>query len=128
MPKTRDTTDLHVGKRVRARRIELGLSQTALGDSLKVSFQQVQKYEKGINRLGAGRLQRLCTVLKVPMTYFFEGGPNGGANGEIEAPSIVTDLLATGDGFKLVRAFTAIKETKTRRAVVRLVEQMAARD
>ena len=74
--KTPNPTDQHVGARVRMRRIMLAMSQEKLGAALNLTFQQVQKYEKGTNRIGAGRLQQLSHVLQVPVEFFFEGTPN----------------------------------------------------
>jgi transcriptional regulator with XRE-family HTH domain len=78
--------DRHVGNRVRMRRLMLGLSQTQIGDALGVTFQQVQKYENGTNRISAGNLQHICQILQVPVAFFFEGAP-GGVGGAAETPS-----------------------------------------
>ncbi len=88
--------DMHVGTRVRSRRQELGLSQEKLGDALKLTFQQVQKYEKGVNRVSASRLQQLSHILKVPVAYFFEGTP-GKFKSQGNAPSLeyVSEFTAT---------------------------------
>jgi len=121
--------DKHVGSRVRMRRMMLGMSQEKLGDSLGLTFQQVQKYEKGTNRIGASRLQQISLILQVPVSFFFEGvpTPSGKPEGFSEAPSpaYVTDFLATNDGLALVRAFTRIGNAKLRRRIVDLVEEMA---
>src|ERR1041384_3669600 len=121
--------DKHVGSRVRMRRMMLGMSQEKLGDALGLTFQQVQKYEKGTNRIGASRLQQISLILQVPVAFFFEGAPPppGGAPGFAEAPSpaYVTDFLATNDGLSLVKAFMRIPNAKLRRRVVELVEEMA---
>jgi transcriptional regulator with XRE-family HTH domain len=103
----------------------LGMSQTDLGHAVGVTFQQVQKYEKGTNRISASRLQQIARVLQVPVTYFFDdltersGGPRDAAKFEA--------LLATSSGLSLVRAFTRIKETKLRRRIVELVQQLGTR-
>ena len=107
--------DKHVGSRVRMRRMMLGMSQEKLGDALGLTFQQVQKYEKGTNRIGASRLQQIAHILQVPVAFFFEGAPNlhpGDRNGMAEAPSpaYVSDFLATSDGLALTKAFMRIKE------------------
>src|SRR5580693_9167906 len=102
--------DKHVGSRVRMRRLMLDMSQTNLGDALGLTFQQVQKYEKGANRIGASRLQHIAHILQVPIPFFFEGSP--GAAGEEAAtptPSYVDDFLATHDGLSLTRAFLRIE-------------------
>jgi len=120
--------DKHVGSRVRMRRMMLGMSQEKLGDALGLTFQQVQKYEKGTNRIGASRLQQISLILQVPVAFFFEGAPPppGGLPGMGEAPSpaYVTDFLATPDGLALVRAFIRIGNANLRRRLVDLVEEM----
>jgi transcriptional regulator with XRE-family HTH domain len=118
--------DKHVGSRVRMRRMMLGMSQEKLGDALGLTFQQVQKYEKGTNRIGASRLQQISNILQVPVSFFFEGSPNvpPRATGMSEAPSpaYVADFLATSDGLALTKAFMRIKDSKLRRRIVDLVE------
>ena len=121
--------DKYVGSRVRMRRLMLDMSQTAIADSLGLSFQQVQKYEKGANRIGASRLQHISQILQVPVPFFFEGGPAApgfGPSGKetVVSASYVTDFLATSDGLSLVKAFMLIKDPKLRRAIVRLVEEI----
>ena len=121
--------DKHVGSRVRMRRMMLGMSQEKLGDALGLTFQQVQKYEKGTNRIGASRLQQISHILQVPVAFFFEGAPslNPLPDGMKEAPSpaYVSDFLATSEGLALTKAFTRIKEPKLRRRIVDLVEEIA---
>jgi transcriptional regulator with XRE-family HTH domain len=121
--------DKHVGSRVRMRRMMLGISQEKLGQALGLTFQQVQKYEKGTNRIGASRLQHLSHILEVPAAFFFEGAPNlpGATHGMKEAPSpgYVSDFLATSEGLSLTKAFMRIKEPKLRRHIVHLVEAIA---
>src|ERR1700694_4368281 len=103
--------DKHVGSRVRMRRMMLSMSQEKLGDALSLTFQQVQKYEKGTNRIGASRLQQIANILQVPVSFFFEGAPNmpghHSSSGMSEAPSpaYVSDFLATSDGLSLTKAF-----------------------
>src|SRR3984893_12592603 len=131
--KAPNPTDKHVGSRVRMRRMMLGMSQEKLGDALGLTFQQVQKYEKGTNRIGASRLQQISHILQVPVSFFFEGGPNaqsGRGDGVSEAPSpaYVSDFLATSDGLALTKAFMRIEDSKLRRRIVDLVEQIASRD
>ena len=124
-------TDKHVGSRVRMRRIMLGMSQEKLGDALGLTFQQVQKYEKGTNRIGASRLQQIAHFLQVPVSFFFEGGPDlAGPAGTMEAPSpsYVSDFLATSEGLALTKAFMQIKDPKLRRRIVDLVSQIAGED
>lgn len=130
--KAPNPVDKYVGSRVRMRRIMLGMSQERLGEALGLTFQQVQKYEKGTNRIGASRLQQISDILQVPVSFLFEGGPVGpnAVNGMSEAPSptYVSDFLATSEGLALTRAFTRISDAKLRRSIVELVEQMAARE
>jgi transcriptional regulator with XRE-family HTH domain len=124
--------DKHVGSRVRMRRMMLSMSQEKLGDALGLTFQQVQKYEKGTNRIGASRLQQISQILQVPVAFFFEGAPNlqPQADGMPEAPSptYVSDFLATSDGLALTKAFMRIKEPRLRRRIVDLVEEIAEHD
>ncbi len=117
--------DKHVGSRVRMRRMLIGMSQEKLGEALGLTFQQVQKYEKGTNRIGASRLHRIGSVLGVPIEFFYEGAPhtNAGQPGFAEAPAstYVSDFLSTAEGVQLVKAFLAIKDAKVRRKVVELI-------
>ena len=123
--------DKHVGSRVRMRRMMLAMSQEKLGDDLGLTFQQVQKYEKGTNRIGASRLQQISHILQVPVSFFFDGAPiiagMPRAEGVSEAPSpaYVSDFLATSDGLALTKAFMRIDDSKLRRRIVDLVEQIA---
>ena len=130
--KAPNPTDKHVGSRVRMRRMMLGMSQEKLGDSLGLTFQQIQKYEKGTNRVGASRIQQISEILQVPVSFLFEGGPTGTASaegfGEGGSPSYISDFLATSEGLALTRAFTRIADAKLRRSIVDLVEQIAARE
>lgn len=131
-PKAPNPVDKYVGSRVRMRRIMLGMSQEKLGDSLGLTFQQVQKYEKGTNRIGASRLQQISEILQVPVSFLFEGGPSGplaeGGMSEAQSPAYASDFLATSEGLALARAFTSITDPKLRRSIVDLVEQMASRE
>src|SRR5437899_9399201 len=117
--------DKHVGSRVRMRRMMLGMSQEKLGDGLSLTFQQVQKYEKGTNRIGASRLQQISHILQVPVAFFFEGAPPGGDQpsglGEAPSPAYVSDFLASSEGLALTKAFMRIKDPKVRRRIVDLV-------
>lgn len=131
--KAPNPTDKHVGARVRMRRMMLTISQEKLGDALGLTFQQVQKYEKGANRIGASRLQQIANILQVPVSFFFDGAPNAPGqtqNGFSEAPSpaYVADFLATSDGLALTKAFMGIKDAKLRRRIVDLVQQIAGED
>jgi transcriptional regulator with XRE-family HTH domain len=120
-------TDKHVGKRVRMRRMMLSMSQTSLASALGLTFQQVQKYEKGANRIGASRLQQIANTLQVPISFFFEGPlrPNAGGGGrQTAALDYVSDFLATTDGLALTKAFMRIKDARLRRSIVKLVEDI----
>jgi transcriptional regulator with XRE-family HTH domain len=127
--------DKHVGSRVRMRRMMLGMSQEKLGDALGLTFQQVQKYEKGTNRIGASRLQQISHILQVPVAFFFEGAPDVTPQGMAErgadaapSPTYVSDFLATSDGLALTKAFMRIEDAKLRRRIVDLVEQIAGEE
>ncbi len=112
--------DREVGRRIRVRRKDLGISQGKLGDALGLTFQQIQKYEKGVNRIGAGRLQQIAKFLKVPMGFFFDAdtvGPSGGDN--------VFTLLDTGYSLRLMKAFVRIQDRRIQRSTVELVEGIA---
>ena len=130
--KAPNPVDKYVGSRVRMRRIMLGKSQEKLGEALGLTFQQIQKYEKGTNRVGASRIQQISEILQVPVSFLFEGSPGGTANadgfGEAPSPAYVSDFLATSEGLALTRAFTRITDAKLRRSIVDMVEQIAARE
>src|SRR5436190_1216529 len=117
--KSPNPTDKYVGGRVRMRRMMLRMSQEKLGDALGLTFQQVQKYEKGTNRVGASRLQHISHILQVPIPFFFEGLPPApGPHTRMDAapsPDYVTNFLATRDGLALIKAFMCIKDGKLRR-------------
>src|SRR5499427_7065986 len=127
--KATNPIDKHVGGRVRMRRMMLGMSQSTLADGLGLTFQQVQKYEKGTNRIGASRLQHISHILQIPVPFFFEGAPQlpGQPQGIGEAPwpAYVSEFLATIDGLALTTAFMKIKEPRLRRGIVALVEEIA---
>ena len=130
MIKAPNPIDKHVGARVRMRRLILGMSQGKLGDALDVTFQQVQKYEKGANRIGASRLQQLARVLDVPPAYFFEDAPSGEERApgfaEDEGHNHFVDFLSTSEGLQLNRAFAAIRDPKVRKKILDLVVSLAA--
>src|SRR3954469_24913048 len=114
--------DIHVGSRVRLRRMMLSLSQEKLGNGLGLTFQQVQKYEKGINRIGASRLQQIAQILQIPVSFFFNGAPSITAHPSVHAdvptPAYLSDFLAMPDGVALSVAFSQIKDAKVRRRIV----------
>jgi transcriptional regulator with XRE-family HTH domain len=122
--------DKHVGSRVRLRRMMLSLSQEKLGNALGLTFQQVQKYEKGTNRIGASRLQQISIILQVPVSFFFEGAPGPSSEGFGETPSsgYLTDFLASTEGFALAKAFTAVKSAKLRRRIIELLQEMGGEE
>ena len=129
MPKKQaNPVDAHVGHRVRLRRMLIGMSQERLGELLGLTFQQVQKYEKGINRIGAGRLFEVAGILGVPISFFYEDADaNGTARGFSEAgePPPVMEFLASGEGLQLSLAFMRIKDMKVRRRILDLVRSLA---
>jgi transcriptional regulator with XRE-family HTH domain len=122
--------DKHVGSRVRMRRMMLDMSQTTLGDALGITFQQVQKYEKGTNRISASRLQQVCHVLQVPVTFFFDGAPQTAgmptSSERQPSPNRLTDFMATREGLSLAKAFMRISDVQLRRRIVNLVEEIEA--
>jgi len=121
--------DIHVGSRIRLRRTMLGMSQEKLGDALGITFQQIQKYEKGANRVGASRLQEISRILNTPVAFFFEGAPGQepGEDGFKEASSTnyVVDFLSSSEGLQLNRAFVKIEDPKVRKKLVELAKALA---
>ena len=120
-------TDIYVGSRVRLRRKMLGLSQEKLGDKLGITFQQIQKYEKGTNRVGASRLQAMASALEVPIAYFFPDSTPGadGVGMQEEGAAYMMDLMSSAEGLELSRAFVRIRNSKVRRKIVELVRALA---
>ena len=135
-PRRPNPVDIHVGGRVRLRRMLLGMSQEKLGEHLGLTFQQVQKYEKGINRIGASRLFDLAQVLGVPVQFFYEEIPLTSAAerealpgfAERPADTYVVDFLATREGLELNKAFVRITDLRARRAIVDLVRTLGGGD
>ena len=121
MKKSPNDADRHIGSQIRARRIAIGSSQEKLGDLLGLTFQQVQKYEKGMNRVGASRLLEIATILQVPVTYFYEGLSPEKSKVSIEEKT-ASLLLATMEGQRLIKAFSRIESPEFRRKLVELVE------
>jgi transcriptional regulator with XRE-family HTH domain len=118
--------DVHVGGRVRTRRLALDISQERLGAALGITFQQVQKYEKGTNRISASRLQHVSRILQVPVAYFFEGAPGQlKAKGDAPSSAFVSDFVTSTEGLTLAKAFTQIKDAKVRHHIVKLVGEIA---
>ena len=133
MKKTPDPIDRHVGSRVRMQRMLMKMSQEKLGEALGLTFQQVQKYEKGLNRIGASRLQQISKTLSVPPSFFFEGAPSldvadGSGMAEGSSSQYVVDFLSTAEGLHLNRAFAKIKKAKVRKRVLDLVIALAEQD
>ena len=129
MKKVPNPIDTHVGARLRMRRMLIGMSQEKLGEALNITFQQIQKYEKGANRIGASRLQELARILNVPPAFFFEDAPSGAAPApglaEPNANSYVVDFLSTPEGLQLNKAFALIRDPKVRRRILDLVASLA---
>jgi len=121
--KSANPTDQHVGRQVRLRRKMLGMSQSTLAQAIGITFQQVQKYESGTNRIGAGRLQHIAGILGVSVPFFFEGL----SRKKSAAPPLnyVADFLASSEGLELIRFYVRIKAPQLRRSIVHLVEQIA---
>lgn len=117
--------DVEVGRRIRMRRTLLGLSQTTLADALGITFQQVQKYEKGTNRVGASRLQAIAAFLQTSVSFFFEGQETIGTDAENLHGREITEFLSTAEGLSLNRSFVRIQDPDVRRKVVGLVKVLA---
>ena len=134
--KTPNAIDRHVGSRLRMRRVLMGMSQERLGDHLGVTFQQVQKYEKGLNRMGASRLQNASRALEVPVEFFFRDAPQFEAQphghpasaGNSVDSNFVADFLSSNEGVELNQAFVRIKDRRLRRRIVELVRAAAGMD
>ncbi|MBX3512333.1 MAG: helix-turn-helix transcriptional regulator [Xanthobacteraceae bacterium] len=121
--------DRHVGSRVRMRRMMISMSQEKLGERLGITFQQVQKYEKGTNRIGASRLHQIANILSVPVAFFYDDMPGGEAAagfGESGNPVYVSEFMSSPEGLALAKAFMKVADPKLRRRIVDLVEAMVA--
>ena len=116
-------SDQKIGDEVRTRRLLVGMTQEKLGVALGVSFQQVQKYEKGANRISASRLRQIASALDVPVTHFYDAAGDEGAEG---ADGAAIDPARTSQGLRLVRAFTQIEDALVRQRIIDLVESFAA--
>ena len=130
MRKSPNPIDVHVGSRVRLRRMLVGMSQERLGEQLNLTFQQVQKYEKGSNRIGASRLFQISQILGVPVQFFYDdmtttGTAAGGGFAESEPQDNLMDFVSTPEGVSLNRAFSRITDPQLRRRVLELVRAMA---
>ncbi|MET2828815.1 helix-turn-helix transcriptional regulator [Mesorhizobium sp. PAMC28654] len=125
--------DIHVGSRIRLRRNMLGMSQEKLGENLGITFQQIQKYEKGTNRVGASRLQAIASILGVPVAFFFEDAPGQEASGnrgfaEDSSMSFAVEFCGSPEGLQLNRAFVKITDMKVRRKIIELVKSLSSDD
>ena len=122
-------TDRYVGARVRMRRLMLGMSQELLGSAVGVSFQQIQKYEKGTNRVSASRLQQFANILNVPASFFFEGAEPSSLKRRTKVGAIaedqISEFISSSDGLRLIECYTKIKSSETKRIVRELVEDIA---
>src|SRR5215831_7487834 len=129
---TPNLTDQHVGSRVRMRRKMVAMSQEKLAAALGLTFQQVQKYEKGATRISASRLQQMSDILQVPVEFFFEGGPNASATHGSNKSELwmaqIDDFVSDLDGLRLIRAFMRIDNAALRRRIVMLVQEIAGDD
>ena len=126
-------TDVHVGSRIRLRRNMMGMSQERLGESLGITFQQVQKYEKGTNRVGASRLQDIASILTAPVSFFFDDIPGneqavGRGFAEDGPNSSILALCTSQEGLQLNRAFFSITDDKIRRRIIDLIKSLAGDD
>ena len=119
--------DAHVGSRLRKRRRMLGMSQEKLGEALGLTFQQIQKYERGINRMGASRLQQAADLLGVTVPFFFEGADDGPYKGAL-SPSYIDDFVSREEGQRLARAFMRIQRSALRLVIVKLVQEIVGDD
>ena len=134
MPRLKTTgpspIDIHVGSRVRKRRRMVGISQEKLGEALGLTFQQIQKYEKGVNRIGASRLQQAADILGVPVSFFFEGGADVPfeSDGSAPSPAYLDDFVSSEDGLRLAKAFMQIPRSALRLRIVALVRELAGED
>jgi transcriptional regulator with XRE-family HTH domain len=122
--RSRDPIDAEVAKRVRALRLQRGLSQTELSDALGVTFQQVQKYERGANRISAGRLFRIAKVLDVPVAFFFADVDGRGNEAQAHPPAVDFDFLQTSGAMRLIRAYSRIEDRGIRLTLMRLAESL----
>jgi transcriptional regulator with XRE-family HTH domain len=128
--RTQNPWDRHIGARVRARRIAVGISQSKLGQEVGITFQQVQKYEKGTNRISSGRLLQFARILGVDVGYFFEGAPGGNDVGvsarEIKEADAIRSMVSSKEGVAVLRALGSIKRPKLRHMIVEFAERLAA--
>ncbi len=132
MAVTPNPVDIHVGSRLRLRRMMLGMTQNTLAKALDLSFQQIQKYERGTNRMGSSRLYQLSRILDVPIAYFFDGAPKGGTararrsgSGDSQAQSKSINPQAKRETLLLVRAYTRIADPAVRKRLLEMARAMS---
>jgi transcriptional regulator with XRE-family HTH domain len=129
--KNPNPVDMHVGSRVRMRRMMLAISQAELANALGLSSQQVQKYETGANRIGASRLEHISRFLQVPIAFFFESASSASAVGKLKedakSSALTHDFVWSPEGLRLLQSFTRIEDAKVRRRLVSLVQAIAAK-
>lgn len=125
MKKSPNSIDVHVGSRIRLRRTMLGWSQEKLGDGLGITFQQVQKYEKGSNRVGASRLQHIAELLNVPIPFFFDGSPGASLDAAEMSSNNAGDVYGSKECMALAAAFNAIDDKRVRRSILSLVRSLS---
>ncbi len=116
------------------RRLMVGMTQMGLGDAVGLTFQQIQKYEKGTNRISASRMQQFARVLDVPMSFFFEGAPEAQVTGNRKGstkgfvtPAYVTNFLISREGQDIIKAFSQINDRKLQRKIIDLAKELAAK-
>lgn len=123
--------DKQVGSQVRARRQALGMTQSKLAEAVGLTFQQIQKYEKGANRISASRLQQFSNILTVPVSFFFQDSPSSPLQRKMKSadPAIthVSEFISSADGRDLMKGYMKIRDAKLRRAIATFVEELAAR-
>lgn len=118
--------DVHIGARIRLRRTAIGLSQEKLGEALGITFQQIQKYEKGTNRVGGSRMAAIAECLSVPVAHFFEEAPSATSTPDrFEATPTVTELAAMPDMARMMRAFSKVADSRARRSIIEITERVA---
>lgn len=124
-PKPPNPIDVHVGRRIRMRRVERQMSRTTLGGFLGLTHQQIEKYERGANRVGASRIQEICNVLEISPSFLFEDAPGAISPSSTALPHYLIDIMATAEGVRLVEAFGRIKDPDMRQALARLLTAIA---
>lgn len=128
MSKSPNPVDKYVGNRVRMRRIDLGMPQDRLGAAIGMTFQQIQKYEKGVNRISSSRLVAISNALEVPVTWFFEGAPGNTNPSHTPIDTTILEFIATRDGISIARNFPRLQNSDLRRSIINLAENLATHD